>query len=102
MDINQVVYFYKEITNLKEVFAFSESGLQMNKKNFIKNFDSYEINKREGSADYPYELTANIDGVRFYCIITKEEYEEITPVDTLINEYESKLAALKSKKEVTV
>lgn len=103
MNINELASLHEKLCqSLKEgVYNFDRDGFHMNEKVFLQKFDTYKTMKRD-TVKYPYKLSTNVNGVRFYCLITQEQYEEITPVDDAIAELESRLAELKSKKEMAI
>lgn len=104
MDINKLVILQKEMVNAETedgIFTIDKDGIFTTLNKFKEHFNTYSFQKR-GCIDYPYEMFTLVDGVKFYCIITLEKYEELQPVDELINQFENKIAELKAKKEVTV
>ena len=66
-----------ERTGLTSVEA--SEGIQINSKTFFEQFEIFEVKDNDG--DYPYQAECYYDDVKFFTLLTKEEYEKYVEGD---------------------
>jgi|SRR6185312_11524489 len=71
----------------------------VNERDILNTFPKEEIESanREYTGNYPYEISVTISGIKFYAILSGEEFKEHFPerIETEIEKLERKLAELK-------
>ena len=50
--------------------------VHMDHEDFLATFSDYDTEDR-GSDDYPYKFETTVDGVRFFALLSQEEYDEM-------------------------
>lgn len=59
----------------------SGGGVQMSSEGFLDTFDKYELEKRD-SFKYPVEVFTELNGVRVFAILSREEKSQCQPKHT--------------------
>lgn len=70
LDIAELVAMHKRVKELYRLGLFdvnTSDGVHINDDAFVELFGQWEITARD-CADFPYEHSATVDDVKFFCI----------------------------------
>lgn len=80
--LNQLVKLQKDFRELYcdttvGIAGVADKGVHLTTESFVATFTDYDKLTRD-SFRYPIEFRTEHEGVRFFCILEKEEYDEIS------------------------
>ena len=80
--LNQLVKLHKDFRELYRdpavgIAGVDDMGVHLTTESFVATFTDYSTHTRD-SFRYPLEFRTEHGGVRFFCILEKEEYDEIS------------------------